>query len=34
MEKNTKHTQSIPKHQDFDSTHLFFVIASRALVEL
>jgi hypothetical protein len=23
MEENTKHTQSIPKHQDFDSTHLF-----------
>jgi hypothetical protein len=23
MEANTKHTQSIPKHQDFDSTHLF-----------
>jgi hypothetical protein len=23
MEKNIKHTQSIPKHQDFDSTHLF-----------
>jgi hypothetical protein len=23
MEENIKHTQSIPKHQDFDSTHLF-----------
>jgi hypothetical protein len=23
MEEDTKHTQSIPKHQDFDSTHLF-----------
>jgi hypothetical protein len=23
MEENTKHTQSNPKHQDFDSTHLF-----------
>jgi hypothetical protein len=23
MEEYTKHTQSIPKHQDFDSTHLF-----------
>jgi hypothetical protein len=23
MEENNKHTQSIPKHQDFDSTHLF-----------
>jgi hypothetical protein len=23
MVKNMKHTQSIPKHQDFDSTHLF-----------
>jgi hypothetical protein len=23
MEDNTKNTQSIPKHQDFDSTHLF-----------
>jgi hypothetical protein len=23
MEEHTKHTQSIPKHQDFDSTHLF-----------
>jgi hypothetical protein len=23
MEDNNKHTQSIPKHQDFDSTHLF-----------
>jgi hypothetical protein len=22
MEEHTKHTQSIPKHQDFDSTHL------------
>jgi hypothetical protein len=22
MEENIKHTQSIPKHQDFDSTHL------------
>jgi hypothetical protein len=34
MEELTKHTQSNPKHRDFDSTHLFFVIASRALVEL
>jgi hypothetical protein len=23
MEEDIKHTQSIPKHQDFDSTHLF-----------
>jgi hypothetical protein len=23
MEENIKNTQSIPKHQDFDSTHLF-----------
>jgi hypothetical protein len=23
MEENTKHTLSIPKHQDFDSAHLF-----------
>jgi hypothetical protein len=23
MKENTKHTQSIPKHQDFDSMHLF-----------
>jgi hypothetical protein len=23
MEEKIKHTQSIPKHQDFDSTHLF-----------
>jgi hypothetical protein len=23
MEEHIKHTQSIPKHQDFDSTHLF-----------
>jgi hypothetical protein len=23
MEEYTKHTQSIPKHRDFDSTHLF-----------
>jgi hypothetical protein len=23
METNTKHTQSIPKHRDFDSTYLF-----------
>jgi hypothetical protein len=23
MEENTKHTQSNPKHRDFDSTHLF-----------
>jgi hypothetical protein len=23
MEEDTKHTQSISKHQDFDSTHLF-----------
>jgi hypothetical protein len=23
MEEDTKHTQSIPKHQDFDSTHSF-----------
>jgi hypothetical protein len=23
MEEDTKHTQSIPKRQDFDSTHLF-----------
>jgi hypothetical protein len=23
MEEDTKNTQSIPKHQDFDSTHLF-----------
>jgi hypothetical protein len=22
MEENTKHTLSIPKHQDFDSAHL------------
>jgi hypothetical protein len=22
MEKNTKHSLSIPKHQDFDSAHL------------
>jgi hypothetical protein len=23
MEEDIKHTKSIPKHQDFDSTHLF-----------
>jgi hypothetical protein len=34
MEEETKHSQSIPKHQDLDSAHLILVIAIRALFEL
>jgi hypothetical protein len=34
MEEYTKHSLSIPKHQDFDSAHLILVIATRAPFEL